>query len=121
MAENKDHLISNRTYDLLKRIVTLLLPGIATLYAAIGAAWDFPNTEAVVATLAAVATFGGVLMSFSTKSWNESNSKYDGELITAGYDEITGLPDLQLKITNDPREFVDRETIRFRSIDRSAS
>jgi Putative phage holin Dp-1 len=113
----QDHLISNSTYDLLKRFVTLVLPGLATLYAALAAIWGLPNPEAVVATFAALATFGGVLINFSTKSWNESNAKYDGELITVGYDEDSGLPNLQLNVTSDVNELIKKPTIRLRSID----
>ena len=113
----QDHLISNKSYDLLKRVVTIILPGLATLYAALAAVWGFSNSEAVVATFAAVATFGGVLLNFSTRSWNESDAKYDGELITVGNDPDTGLPDLQLNVTSDVNTLTEKRTIRLRSID----
>jgi hypothetical protein len=112
----QDHLISNGTYDLLKKVVTIVLPAFATLYAALSQAWGFPNSEAVVATCAAVATFGGVLLSVSTKSWNKSEAKYDGEITITGVDEITGHPDLALNITTDPNELFSKRTVRFRPI-----
>ena len=113
----QDHLISNKTYDLLNRVVTLLLPATATLYAALGAIWGLPNPEAVVATFAAVATFGGVLLRLSNKSWNESEAKYDGTLVTSGVDPDTGLPNLQLTVTTDPNELADMDTVLLKSID----
>lgn len=114
---DQDYLISNGAYDVLKRIVTLGLPALATLYASLAALWDFPNPEAVVGTFAALATFGGVLLTISTKSWNNSEGKYDGELITTGNDPDTGIPSLELNVTKDPNEFVNKRTIRLRSID----
>lgn len=113
----QDHLLSNSTYDWLKRFVTMVLPGLATLYAALAALWDLPNAEAVVGTFAAVAAFGGVLLNFSTRSWNESDAKYDGELITVGNDPDTGLPDLQLNITSDVNALSEKRTVRLRSVD----
>lgn len=113
----QDYLISNRTYDLLKRVVTVVLPALATFYATLSLIWGLPNSEAVVATLAAVATFGGVLLSVSTKSWNNSDGKYDGELITTGQDPDTGLPNLHLTITRDPADLTTKRTVRLKSID----
>jgi hypothetical protein len=112
-----DHLLSNKTYDFLKKVVTLMLPALATLYASLAIVWGLPNSEAVVATLAALATFGGVLLRVSTTSWDNSDGKYDGELITVGYDVDTGLPDLQLNVTSDVHNLNKKRTIRLRSID----
>jgi hypothetical protein len=114
---NQDHLISNSTYNFLKRVVTVVLPATATLYAALAAVWGLPNPEAVVATLAALATFGGVLLNVSTTSWNNSDAKYDGELITVGNDPDTGLPELQLNITSDVDALATKRTIRLKAID----
>jgi hypothetical protein len=118
---SQDYLISNKTYDLLKRFVTVVLPAFATLYAALAAVWGLPSSEAVVATCAALATFGGVLLNASGKSWNNSDGKYDGELVATGVDEDTGLPDLRLNITRDPSELLAKRTIRLRSIDERAA
>lgn len=114
---NQDHLISNGTYNLLKKVVTVVLPALATLYATLSLVWGLPNSEAVVATLAALATFGGVLLNVSTTSWNNSNAKYDGELSIVGMDEDTGHPNLELTITRDPQEMLHKRTIRLRSHD----
>lgn len=117
----QDYLVSNKTYDLLKKIVTLGLPATATLYAALAAVWGLPNPEAVVATFAALTTFGGVVLTISTKSYDNSDAKYDGELITAGNDPDTGLPNLQLKVTTDPAELADKQTVLLKSIDERPS
>jgi hypothetical protein len=117
--ELQDHLISNNTYDFIKKVVTLGLPAFATFYAALGAAWgdSIPNPEAVVATCAALATFLGVLLAISTNSWNNSETKYDGTLAITGIDVDTGIPDLELRITKDPTTLVDKTTILFKSVD----
>lgn len=118
MSEERDHAISNGTYDLLKKVVTLGLPGLATLYTALSAAWGsdvFPNPEAVVSTLAALAVFGGVVISMTTKSWNNSEAKFDGALTTTGVDPDTGHPSLQLSITTDPNLLAGKDFIRLKT------
>lgn len=113
----QDYLISNKTYDLLNKVVTLVLPGLATLYAALAVAWDLPNAEAVVATLAALAVFGGVLLKVANNSWEQSEAKFDGELITAGNDPDTGIPNLALNISTDPRELAGKDVVLLKSVD----
>lgn len=115
---DQDYLISNSTYNILRRVVTIILPGLAILYAALSAVWEeLPNSEAVVVTLAVLALLGGLLLSLSAKSWRISRNKYDGELITVGNDPDTGLPSLQLNITRDPSELTEKSTVYLRSID----
>lgn len=114
---NRDYLISNQTYDFLKRMVTIVLPGLAVLYAALEAVLSLPNPGAVVVTLAALTLCGGVLMAISSKSWDNSQGKYDGSLSIIGDDLDTGIPDLQLTITNDPNEMVKKDVLYLKSID----
>lgn len=113
----QDHLISNSTYDRLKKFVTVVLPAFATLYAGLAQIWSLANSEGVVATCALVATFGGVLLSLSTKSWNNSEAKYDGELIIVENDPDTTIPTLQLIVKRDLNELANKTTVRFKSID----
>jgi len=117
ITTDQDYLISNKSYDLLKRVVTIILPGLATLYASLSLVWGLPASEAVVATFAALATFGGVLLTFSTKSWDNSEDRFDGALITTGYDPDTGLPNLELNITNNPNDLIEKGTVVLRSVD----
>lgn len=117
----QDHLLSNNVYNKLKPFVQIVLPAIATLYFTLAQIWNLPNPEGVVATIAALTTFLGVILGLSTKSWNNSDSKYDGELVTTGVDPDTGIPDLQLNVTSDPNALASKRTIRLRSIDQRAA
>ena len=63
--------MSNKTYDVLKWIAQILLPGIATLYAALAGIWGFPYAEAIVGTITAVDTFLGVLLGISSAKYNK--------------------------------------------------
>ena len=116
----RDYLISNRTYGILLRVVTIVLPGFAALYVGLSDAWDLSNVREVVLTITAIATLGGLFLWLADKSWNNSESKFDGAITTKGYDEITGNPDLALHLKlEDPRELATKDFIRLKSIDES--
>lgn len=82
----KDHLLSNQTYDLLKRLNTLALPALATFYFTLTQITGLPYGEQVVAICAALATLNGVLLEIAGKSYSQSDSKYDGVI------DVTGEP-----------------------------
>lgn len=59
--------MSNKTYDLLKWISTVVLPALATLVLAIGQIWNVTTwTVPIGATIAAVATFMGAILGISS-------------------------------------------------------
>lgn len=64
--------MSNHTYDILKWIAQLLLPAIATLYAALAGIWGFPYGEEIVGTISALDVFLGAILQVSTKNYNKS-------------------------------------------------
>lgn len=74
-------ILTDRTYDRLRYGVQYVLPGMGTLYSAIAILWGLPYGEQVVGTFAALAVFGGVLLGVSKRSYNNSDAKYDGDLV----------------------------------------
>ena len=64
--------LSNRAYDILRFIAELLLPGLATLYAALAPIWGFPYAEQIVTTVIAVDTFLGFFVNYLWKRYNYS-------------------------------------------------
>lgn len=73
-------MISNKTYDILKRVLTVVVPAFITLLTALTAAWhwDIP-LEAIVATISGVATFLGICLGISTSKYNESQIEFHKE------------------------------------------
>ena len=67
--------LSNRVYDILKWIATILLPGLGTLYFALCSIWGFRYGEQVVGTITAVDTFLGVLLGISSATYNKEVCK----------------------------------------------
>jgi hypothetical protein len=69
--------MSNRTYDILKWIATVVLPAITTLWLTIGHIWSIPYTEAIGATLAAVTTCVAALLGISSVKYQLEAKKGD--------------------------------------------
>lgn len=63
--------ISNKLYDILKWLVIIVLPALATLYAALAAVWAWPNPDQVVTTITAADTFLGAVLCISSATYNK--------------------------------------------------
>lgn len=107
-------LLSNTTYDRLKFIVQTVLPALATLYFTVGTIWGLPSVEQVVGTAAALATFGGVILRRSDKTYLDSDARFDGDAIVEIEDNGSMLYSLELN--TDPIALADQDEIRFKVI-----
>jgi hypothetical protein len=63
--------LSNKLYDILKWVVIIVLPALATLYAALAGVWAWPYPDEVVTTITAVDTFLGAVLCISTVNYNK--------------------------------------------------
>jgi hypothetical protein len=118
MGTDKDYLISNKAYDLLKRFTTLIVPAIGALYFGLAGIWNLPAAEQVVGTCALIATFGGVLLKFSENSYNASEDKFDGVVVVKKKSSGTELYDMTL---NGPAEDLKgQKAVTFKVVDDTA-
>ena len=60
------YLLPNRVYDLIKYIVTIILPAASVLYVALAGIWGWPYADEISRTIAAVYTFLCALMGISS-------------------------------------------------------
>lgn len=67
-------MISNKIYDVLKWVVMIVLPALATLYFALAGTWGFPYADEVVKTITAIDAFLGALLGISTVQYNKKNN-----------------------------------------------
>ena len=63
-------MLSNKTYDILKYVVTIVLPALTTLWLTIASIWHIPYGEPIGATMAAINVFLGALIGISSKNYN---------------------------------------------------
>ena len=63
--------MSNKTYDVLKWIASVVLPALGTLYFALAGIWGLPYGEQIVGTITAADTFLGILLGISSTQYNK--------------------------------------------------
>ena len=71
--------MSNKVYDILKFIAQIVLPALATLWAALGKIWGWPLVAEITATICAVDAFLGALLQISTNKYNAEQQTEEQE------------------------------------------
>ena len=107
----KTPLFSNRAYDFIKNLVQLYFPAAGTLYASLALLWDFPEPEKIVATIAALTLFLGVTLKVSNRSYNSSQSRFDGALVVDTTDSTKDVYSLEVAIPF--HELRDKKELTF--------
>lgn len=62
-------IVSNKVYDILKHIVTWVLPALATLVITLGEIWGWGWSVQVSATITAITTFLGASLCIGSKTY----------------------------------------------------
>lgn len=108
----KDHLLNDKTYDFLKWLALIGLPALGSLYFGLAQIWGLPNAEKVVGTIVVIDTFLGVLLNVAAKSYNTSESKYDG---TIDVEQVEGGPKrFTLNLNGDPETLDTQNQVVFK-------
>ena len=105
-------ILGDAVYDKMKFLVQTVLPALSTLYFTLSGVWDLPYTTQVIGTLAALATFFGVLLGISTKQYNASDAKFDGVIAIGTSDTGAKLYSLELK--GDPNDLDQKGSVLFK-------
>jgi len=83
--------LSNKTYEILKWTVMIVLPALASLYSDLSGLWGFPYSTQIPATIMHIATFIGVCVGISTFNYKKTNQTQvlNGDLLAeiAAYQE----------------------------------
>lgn len=109
----KKSMLSNRMYGLVKFIAMVALPAAGALYFGLATIWSLPRAEEVVGTITVVDTFLGVLLGISTKSYNNSDIKYDGD-IEIGSSENGDSKIYTLALNSNPEDMESKSQIVFK-------
>ena len=63
--------MSNKVYDVLKKVAQVWLPALGTLYFALASIWGLPYGEQIVGTITAIDAFLGALLGISTAQYKK--------------------------------------------------
>ena len=66
--------LTNKQYDLYKKLVTVVAPALITLITGLGALYKFDST-AITGTLALLTTFTGTVLGISSKKYTEAQGE----------------------------------------------
>lgn len=80
-------------YDALSNSVKLVLPALGTLYFTIASVWGLPYGDQVVGSLAAIATFLGVVLTLAKRGWS---SVMDGSIVVNQSDPAKDVYSIEL-------------------------
>jgi hypothetical protein len=112
MPNKNGSLLSTQAYDFLKPIATTYLPAAGTLYFTVAQIWGLPAATEVVGTIVAINTFLGVVLGISTRSYNQSEAKYDGAIHVV---ETNGQRKYSLDLKNeDPESILEQSEALFK-------
>lgn len=82
------------------------------LYFALAQIWGLPKPEEVVGTIAAVNVFLGLLINLSSRSYHNSDAKFDGDIEVESHPD--GRKTFSLGLNTDPDDLENMEQVIFR-------
>lgn len=112
-------ILPSKFYNTTKYVVLIALPAFATLYLVLGNIWGLPKIDEVVGTCTAVATFLGALVGISSKSYNNSDVKYDGEMVFDEDDD--GQSTVQHRFNEFPEELKEKKEVVLKVVNAPSS
>ena len=71
--------LSDQLYDVLRWVVALVLPALATLYVALATVWGWPYPQETATTITAVDTFLGAILCIGTNYSTSGKKKKDSD------------------------------------------
>ncbi|WP_165005992.1 MULTISPECIES: phage holin [unclassified Enterococcus] len=64
--------LNNSTYDIIKWVVSIVLPALAVLVGGLGKVYGYEHTDIAVTTITAVTTFLGTILQVSNKNYKKN-------------------------------------------------
>jgi imidazoleglycerol phosphate synthase glutamine amidotransferase subunit HisH len=117
-AKAKTPLLGDATYTAVKNIAAIVLPAFGALYFTLAQIWHLPNAEQVLGTVAAVNTFFGVVLGIATKSYNNSDTKYAGEVAFEAVDGDETTKMMVARLNTHPQVIASMDSATFKVVDK---
>lgn len=99
----------NKNYNILKWVVILALPALATLIITIFELWGIPYGTQIAATVTALNAFLGAITGISSAKYQAANNKNDGTLFVAD-------DSVYAEFETDPSEMGDKVNLEVKNV-----
>ena len=112
MAEKRSSTfaLSDKWYNILKKLVQIVLPAFGTFYFALAGIWGLPYADQVTGTILATCTFVGICLGISTAQYNASGRAFDGHITVTPTSD--GVPTVTAVHYNGmPGDLTDKQSI----------
>lgn len=103
--------MNNKLYDFLKWVALILLPALATFYAALSGLWGFPYVLEVVGTITATDTFLGTLLALSSAKYSAAPDRFQGSVIVGKNAENEPVAFIRMGAQSD---WAGKEEVKFK-------
>jgi hypothetical protein len=107
-----NQMLSDKVYNFIKMLVQLALPAFSTLYLSLAGVWSLPYAQQIVGTSAALATFFGVVLRLSNRSYVANDANYDGKVVITTNED--GVKLYSLELHSDPDAIDVKDSINFK-------
>ena len=67
--------LPDKVYDILKWLVVIVLPALATCYTGLSQIWKLPYAAEIPATISVICTFLGAVLCISTAQYNKDSEE----------------------------------------------
>lgn len=111
-AKTSSFTVANSTYDFLKKLVELILPGLGTMYFGLSAFWPLPYVDSIVGSIAVLCVFFGLVLRASSKNYTPEVPNEMGSFVINTTD-IDRAP-YRLELDADLADLETKDTISFR-------
>lgn len=108
-------LVTDKTYDRLKFLSTIVLPALTGLYLTLAPLWHLPKQEEVAATITAINVFLGVIVGVSSKKHQNDPKRFAGKVVYQ--DTGDKEPEVNLVLKQNLKEFQGRKEVTFKIVD----
>ena len=105
-------ILPNRAYDIANWLVTVVMPAFATLYFALAKVWGWSYAEAVVATIAALVAFFGVVLRLSSAKYKAKQMASSDGAVELGSNEDGNYIRFLSNLT--PDELAAKDKVSFK-------
>lgn len=107
-------ILPSRVYDALKWVSIILMPAISTAYLGLAEVWNLYDPSRVVATIAVIATFLGVVLGISQVQYNKAGFQFDGDMVVENSEDRTLY---RLVMKDDVENLGNKKSVSFKVID----